>query len=289
MNPITLKPSGLRKPKYDPRQFKFEKAFGAIPQTIPDEFIIGEPLEIFNQGTSDMCVGFAVAGVSQLQEGVVLSPEWQFSKIKELMGGNLSSFGSDPQKGVKSAVNFGSLEKKESPYSLENKDRNFLADYRNWDSSLEKKALPHRKGAYFVINPNFDSIRSALWHSFTATNLRDKSAVVVGAYWQPDWNTSVMDKVTGYSKDYPHAFYLIGSKKIGNEPYLVGVNSYGEEYGDKGLFYLSKEVVNKYMMFAYTFKDYDPNNYNQNYQTILAWLWDILMSLKKTLNGIMRR
>jgi len=110
---------GLIPSKKDRKDFSLTKAFGAIDVSeIPDyDFVVAEPLGIFNQGNSDMCVAFAATAVNQDQERVLLSPEYLFAKAKQL-NGEWKSWGLDLRTICKAMVKFGCIEKKDSPFEL---------------------------------------------------------------------------------------------------------------------------------------------------------------------------
>src|SRR5260221_241713 len=127
--PITN--SLLALPK-DERDFSLGALF-TLPklQEIPDEFVIGDIEVKDDQGDTDMCTGFTVANVSAQQEGVRLSPEYQFAKTKQLLG-TPEGYGSDLRTAVQSACKYGSLPKSLSPYMAGRERRDLIADWNNW-------------------------------------------------------------------------------------------------------------------------------------------------------------
>src|SRR3990167_5751264 len=107
---------GLLPTPKDKRDFSFGGIFG-LPnlKDIPDtSWVVSEPLEIKDQGESDMCTAYALTAVSEDQEGVLLDPLYQFAKIKQIMG-EYESWGADLRSACKSATQFGSLEVSEVP------------------------------------------------------------------------------------------------------------------------------------------------------------------------------
>ena len=110
--------------KYDPRNFSYHKYgnLGAFDLSIlPKEVYIISVEEaknrVKNQGSSDMCLAFASTSVSEIQEGVILSPEYQFAKIKQIIG-NIESWGADLSNGAKSFTKFGSIKQEETPFEF---------------------------------------------------------------------------------------------------------------------------------------------------------------------------
>jgi len=202
-------------------------------------------------------VAMATTAVSEYQEGIELSPEFQFSKIKEI-DGDYSSWGSDLRTGAKSACDVGSLPKEKSPFSLEEKDRDFIANWENWDKELDFMAYPYRKKSYFLIkkdgvNDLFDSFRGALWE-----NRGSKRAILTGCIWEGNWTYAkdgIIDEYTG-GNYFGHAFAFIGQEIINGEPYLIAQLSNGENIGKGGLFYFNRNVVNeKFIWNGYMFID----------------------------------
>lgn len=285
---------GINKPKWDPRRFSHKKAFGSINlDEVPDDFSLGEPLDIKNQLNSDMCSAFSSDGLSEYQEGVVLAPEYTFYKTK-LISGNWKDWGADPDDVCKSHTRYGALEKKDCPFSLENNGRDFVANPMNWDSSLDQKALTHRKGSYFEVDGQgnlFDSIRDALYTSnliYQKTkNPSDLQPVWVGANWQPEWTYAPMGIVPTVAGNggSGHAFYFVGTKSIAGKVYLIAINSYGSSFGDGGKWYFPEEAVNRYFLFARVFRDFDPNNYKQQNWNIMQWAYDIIAAFSRWMSA----
>jgi len=260
---------GLLPLKKDSRDFKYEGMFGGVAiESIPDNFTISDPLEIKDQGYSDMCVAFATVAVSEDQEKVPLSAEWFFSQIKKIQG-NWKTWGADLRDGAKAAVKVGFIEEGNSPFSLKKEDRDFIANWDNWPVELQEEAQVHRKEAYFSVNSDFDSLRSALWQ-----NRLEKRSILTGVLWESDWNGIkdgiIPDKSTG-SEETPHAIKIFGQKKIGEKLYLVAQLSNSTDFGDKGIYYFPESIVNKKFKFgAYIFKDLDPENVKK-----ISWNWRI--------------
>src|SRR3990167_3688947 len=161
MNKIT---KGLRPTHKDDRDYKLGALF-QLPELseLPADFVL-EGHTIKNQQDSDFCSGFAVTGMSELQEGVLLSPEYQFALSKTLSG-DTEEWGQDARTAMKTAVKLGSLEKSKTSYSLESKDVSFLRDIKNWPNYLEE-AKRHQKSVYLKVEGKydaFDDIRASIY------------------------------------------------------------------------------------------------------------------------------
>lgn len=233
---------GLLPLEEDKRDYSLGAIFGAPKlEEIPDEFDIGLP-RVKNQFNTDLCTAFAVTSASELQEHQELSPEWQFAKIRQLIG-NSRGWGADLRSAMKSVVKYGSIKKSDAPFSLENQVREFVANHENWPEELDKNAQEHRKEAYFTVdgyNSHFDAIRAALWQ-----NMASRRAVVTGCKWRQSWIDAQAGKINEWMKGEgtPHAFIFVGTKKFKGEIHLIAHLSNGTEIGDVGRFYFPKGVI----------------------------------------------
>lgn len=250
---------GLQPTPHDPRDFSFAGVFGYVDvREIPlVDFMVATPISIKDQGGTDMCTAFALCSVSEDQEGVVLDPAWVFSRIKRMQG-SWKTWGGDLRSGCKVAQNEGFVEEKDSPFGLESKTRNFLANWFNWPDLLAI-AAKHRKESYVKIDgpyDTFDNIRTALW-----THKADHKSVYTGCVWRNGWLYTpggVIPKRI-ISGGVGHAFKVCGQKMINGEPHLIIQNSFGNDVGDGGFHYFPRSVVNREFTFgAYQFTDMAP-------------------------------
>lgn len=245
---------GLNLIAKDERNYKLGAIFGApLLSDIPKEdFLIADP-EVLDQGNTDACTGYASSLASGLQEGVPLSPKYQFAQIKKMLN-DLNGYGGDLTTACKVAVKIGSLESK---YELPLFTRDQFANWVNWPDSLDELAKNHRKKVFFEIEEHsdlFDSIRANLWRF-----RNEKRAILTGALWRPEWTTSggVIPK-TYSNSGFGHAFIFIGQKIIDGTPHLVAHLSNGTIIGDKGRFYFPREVINKECTYGnFMFQDLD--------------------------------
>lgn len=225
---------GLRPTIRDKRNLKL----GAIAklaklEDIPESFRF-RTLGVKNQKNTDMCAAFAATLLSELQEDIELSPEWQFAAAAE----NPDEWGLELKQVLKSLVNKGSLPRNRAPFSLENKDADFLRRISNWPD-LFSAALPQKKKSFWEVTgpyDHFDNIRAAMW-TFKA----EKRGVLSGLVWHWKLEDVVLDGVS--SNGFGHAIAYIGFEK----DHLVVQNSAGEAAGDRGLHYISRAAVNKYV------------------------------------------
>lgn len=252
---------GLNPTPQDNRDLLVGSIFKSINiEDVPnDDFIVAKPLRIKDQGDSDLCSAFTVTSVSEDQEGIELSPEYQFAKTKDLMG-EWTEWGADLRMACKSVTKKGSIPDSKSPYKLLVKTRDFIANWTNWDRSLDEIALKHSKDSYMRITgryDHFDNIRAWMWQ------FRDeRRSVATGAMWKMEWldgNNGIVPKGE-FQGGFGHAFKIFGQKNIDGELHLVAQLSNGKNIGDNGIFYLPREVINENVerFGAYMFKDISP-------------------------------
>jgi hypothetical protein len=281
---------GLRIKKIrDPRAFKFHKTFGSVAaDQFPSKFELVPKGKIKDQGQTNFCTAYAVTTASEPQEGVELSPDFQVGMTGLVAGAPILN-GTDMDTALKPATRYGSLKQSDAPWSWERNGQWFVADPNNWSPELRAKALEHKKGSYFTIltgpHDKFDNIRSGMMRSkqYSVTKGVSPSGAVVGFVWRTtDWNYApggIVPKVKGNAGTMGHAFVLIGWETINNEPYLVGQLSSGPEFGNGGLYYFPREVVNRDCVEARMLVDYDPNDVRQAQWNLLQVMADYLIAL----------
>lgn len=278
---------GLLPTPKDIRDYKYEKVFGAVEKLPEEDFMVAEPLEIKDQKDDDSCVGRATATVSELQEGMPCSGEYQFAKIKQIEG-DWQTYGSDLRIGAKSAVKFGSLPNEKVPDKIKNVSRNEFANWENWNFMSDLVAAQHKKQSYFRINQIgyadlFDSLRGAMWQQ-----KKYKRTILTGALWRQSWTEAKNGIIpTEYEEGgFGHAFAFIGQKRIsglaGDELYLVAQLSNGKEIGDNGLFYFPRDVINRECVYGnFMFIDKDPEKYKKESWTFWQKFTNFLRKISK--------
>ena len=247
--------AGLLKLEHDDRDFNLGAVFG-VEKDLPEEFLVSgaDKLKMKNQGGSDLCSAYATMTASELQENVELNPEFQFALSKKISG-NIEVWGQNLRDACKTPVKYGSLEEKvylETGFYLKGAEDFTPRDWENWGEEYFGLAQLHKKKSYFRADlgfgNKFDLIKSAMY--------QHNSAVISGLEWKSEYtNTKNAIIKSGVSNGFGHAIALIGWKLIKGKEYLIVHNSIGEDLGDKGLWYLPREMVSELRYGNYIFVD----------------------------------
>lgn len=308
-NQINEKGTGLLPLPANPggsKDFSHTTVFGAVKsEDIPFDFTTGlKPIRIKDQQKLDFCPGYGTTEVSEDQEGMELDPLWQFAQIKRYMIkkgiGTVESYGADLRSAGMALVTFGSLPQIHAPLTINSGTRNFLANPDNYPASLYNIAMTYKKKSmFFVDGPNdwFDNIRAVLYK-----NRGTKVSILTGVLWRPSWTyaeNGIVPK-TGWETEQGggHCIKIFDQKIINNEIYLVVQNSWGEDVGDKGLFYFPRNIINELFApygFIY-FSDMpveDAKYYNENgvsvqdnwAEVIIKSIWNFIISFFTHHNG----
>lgn len=277
---------GLQPTPKDERDYSLGAVFGKAEFPPNVDFMVSMPLVIHDQQNSDMCVAFSTSAVSEDEEGVQLSPEWFFAKIKEREGSS-TTWGANLRDAMKVATKKGFLKQLDAPYSLDTNTRDWLADWTHWPLELDDYARVHKKKSYFKISQSgyidlFDAIRASLWQ-FKGKN----QSIITGLLWCPEWTNAeggIIRKVG--TPSFGHAFKIFGQRMINGEPFLIAQLSNGEDIGDKGIFYISREAINGASEFgAYMLVDMEKNDaeilIKHNWTINKMWLVKIINYFKK--------
>lgn len=250
----------------DLRDFKHHLVYGTVDDltTLPTTLNRRPLFPIKDQKNTSFCTAFATAAASEYQEKVELSPLYQAAKIGQLAGYPIVG-GADPRIALQAAVLYGSLEQKDVPagFTLEETTAAKLADWNYWPANLDPKAWPHEKESFFdaTTGPHdiFDNMRVAL-----ALAKDEDGVLICTSQWYEEWNNPLNGIVPQGVNAYGwHDWDIIDYTNQAGTQYMVAQNSYGDVYGDHGLFYLTRENIN--MAFAVPFsgasiyRDLDPN------------------------------
>ena len=150
------------------------------------------------------------------------------------------------------------------------KDRNFLADYKNWPSELDWQAGAHKQKSYFKVVGQFDP-----FDNLRASLFLYKRPAVLGLIW--GWPLTQVFLQGTPSAGFGHAITAIGYDRKNGEDFLIIQNSYGLQAGDKGRHYLSRETYNTYyeMFGCFMFIDLPPDEakFHNKWKLPLKYNW----------------
>lgn len=245
--------------------------FGVAPLPTQD-FEVASPLRIKDQKDLDFCTGFATSEINEDQEGEEMDPLFQFAAIKRQMK-EWKSYGADLRSAGLALVNFGSLPQRLAPYQIGDKTRDYLANWANYPDTLWQRAYPFKKQTMAFVDGPYDlfgNIIMTLWQ-----NRLEKRSVLLGTIFRkswvkvpggviPEWTAADPDDILG-----GHCIKGFARKTIKGKVYLAIQNSWGEDFGQHGIYYFPASVVNKEFgpYGQITFVDMDPEDahyYNEN-------------------------
>lgn len=243
--------TGLRETPLDEHDYQLGAVYGLIDiKKVPMENFNLPRLKTKNQGSKDFCATYMATSASEAQEEIELGPDWQFSQVKKMQG-EYESWGTDLRTAMLSLVKVGSIPREVEAEFLKRQgylaeDRDFLANWNNWPEAFNKIAEKHKKKTLFEVKgpyDAFDNVRAALWQH------KDKKCkVAMGVMWRYNWNNAP-DGIIPLEADGDgegHAILGVDQVYKNGVIYLAIQNSWGDEVGDKGIFYASREVFNKH-------------------------------------------
>ena len=185
-----------------------------LPIRIAPEMPPPFDLTILNQGQTPHCVGFSSAAIKQEKElreriSKVFDGDWIYARCKELDG-------LPNMPGTYLRIAMKVLQKT----GAKPKD------------GLESEAIKYRIGGYAKVDDvSFEGLKKAIYVNgiliagFTGSN--------------QGWQTAYIRPPKTGETTWGHAIALIGY----NKDYIIGQNSWGENWGDKGLFYIPKDYL----------------------------------------------
>lgn len=215
---------------------------------VPDTFTYLNMAKISTNGP----VNLQILASLMFDNGDYFDPLYQFAKIKQGIGGDPMVQGANLRDAANALVNYGSLPKNQSPFTYdENKpsdqSRDFLANWNNWPANLDAIASAYKLGSYLTTDgpyDAFDNICSALYTNFLQ---KVPCGVIFGLNWRPEWvfaEGGIINENYATSSGGGHAVYLIGVSFINSIPYIVCQNSWGKAVGNRGLYFLPRNVIN---------------------------------------------
>ncbi len=229
---------GLKPLKRDKRDYSHHKTFGSAPLTgIPDEYTLFST--ILNQGATPKCTAYSSCAIREVQAGVAFDPDFFFAQ-EGVVAGAASADGYDLRITMKTGCNGG---------------------FKPTQGDITKPPSDFNEDSFFTVDGPYDLFDNSRSAMAIAKAMAEKRCVQFGTTWFLEWSFAQGGVIQGsYATLTPiglHALKGAGwtrHKKDGtplpalpnNDPYLAIQNSYGTGYGDDGIFYFPRAVVNKY-------------------------------------------
>lgn len=234
------------------RNFKSHtKRFGSTVLTgLPPDGIGRLRMQPLDQEDTEYCTAYGEATSQGYEQSVEMSGEYQTAIEGEFIGAPITA-GADPVPSMMATTINGSLPQALSPFTLDGKGPDFIADWTNWPSTLAKIASKYLPGVPYYVDGNFDifdNVRNALWQAKLAG---EKGVVKAFGFWYDSWNTQAFDPnlkgILSIPTDKPisrHRYNFIDWKTISGQLYLVAALTQGADFGDGGILYMDRPTIN---------------------------------------------
>lgn len=257
---------GLKPHTHDWRDYSHRRTFGAaLLSDLPAEYLL--LTDIMDQNGYPKCTAYASCAVRSSQAGNrQFDPNWFYAQ-EGITAGTPSNDGYDLRTAMQTGVDYGFM-------PLAPKPGDQAADFK--------------EASYFNIDGNydiFDNIRSAMWLAKT-----EQRCAVLGTMWYEEWYSApngVILPGTGKTPVGLHAIKAAGwtptqqsNKRPLNGTYLAVQNSFGKNFGDDGIYYFHRDVVNKefvqgHFMWRLTLSDEDvklSSRILDGISAVLSWI-----------------
>jgi C1A family cysteine protease len=243
-----LQALGCIKDKYNPRDILMRGFLK--PEKIPERVSLREYAVVRDQSDEGCCVGFATAGVKEYYDSVeygkqlLFSPRFLYNEAKKIDGMPYED-GTTIACALEVLKTKGVCLEAHWPYVPHQKDEPYIS---------EKQRLIYRAISYARIL-SVDDLR---------VSIAQKGPCIVGLQVFKGMMTAAFEGGhVPMPKWYHRSFGGHAVKVCGYDDNLARFefpNSWGEQVGDKGYFYVSYDYVDRYMVDAWSITDFaDPN------------------------------
>ncbi len=224
--------------------FSHRKTFGTALAPLAPLATLGRQIRyIRDQQNSNYCTAAARSAAGSYLWGLDMSFEYQTAKEGQVAGAPIFQ-GADPAAADRASEEYGFLLELNCPLKFETNGWLQCADWTNYPAGLDQQASAYTGFAPYNVYPDYDSIKEAL-----LTGNDDGGVVIVNGFWYDNWQSGMSILPMPITKVTRHSYLIVDWKSIDGTEYLVAQLSQGTSWGDGGLLYMSKPVVNA--AFAY--------------------------------------
>ena len=242
---IKSKGKGLIPRSPDPRAIKYSSLFGEFLVDWNKGFDLRDFLrfKVENQGSSASCVPQSISKYAEVLdkfetgETPDLSARDMYSRIYQPGGGAYVHWGMSlwVNRGIPMEGLVPSYERNLPP------SEQFMR-IRSESPSVESNAFVRRIRAYAALSSNIDEYAHAIENS---------KGIVFGVAGTNDgWQTAFPRPPKEGEEVWYHLLMGIGFKKIDGKKHIIALNSWGEEWGDKGFCYVSEDYFSGIQIFG---------------------------------------
>lgn len=258
--------SGANKIKKDHRDYSFQRSFGGVTTNFPDSLNLDAGLTMPDQNADGFpygCTGYASSDLCADEDKIIYFPKFTYDQTLQMEGiisgdPDFEKVGCDVRDSLNSTIVYGLQAVGEVPAA----------------------SLNHRRGAYYNVDLAqgldwFDSIRNCL--------MLNQRTISIATPWYPTWETTnqgIISAPNSYDTTFAswHNWKVCGWKMINGVPYLIGKSWQGKGYGDNGLCYFPREVINTLMGIAGTGAFILTPYSNQLAQTVVLTTYEYVIS-----------
>lgn len=245
-------PSGVTKWKWDPRErgFSHKKYFGSPNLSLLPKEGLGKILRpIEDQQGTLRCGPYSAAVSNGYLRRVRFHPDWQAKPIAKKQKRHVDQGGSDPRAIMDSLRDVGSIPWDRSDIHLATNGVEMSGNYSYYPEALTDEAGSNRITAYLGCDDKADYFDDIRWALYRAYDPATGQGAVVHAFsmWYAEWTVAPNGVIpTSYQeKAGLHTYLFVDWTIINGVQYLIAHNSYGTGFGNHGIFYFPREVVNR--------------------------------------------
>lgn len=225
---------GHIKDEYDPRTFEAAAFMGASPLSFPDKFLIDVPFVTY-QGQIPSCTAHATTTMKYVDEGVRLSPRFQFAWSKYNDG--YKGYGTSFVNALSVLQQHGAAE--EMMFPDENKlDQTTYTDVKLIPDRVSSVATVHKSQSYATNKLTKENIMQMM--------MQFKKPLLIGCDWYQIYNRIGSDGMFPIFSGQlvgGHAFIAVGWRTVDGNWQLICQNSFGMNWGDNGRFYVFEGLL----------------------------------------------